>query len=333
MIRVLQIRETPSSKSDGIDANCQGLISLFAKNDVIEMLPTVNYLRHTIPILRQYFLDADQIYKSFDESKPDVIHIHGAYSFTLYVAVRCATKRKIPIVFSPHFHPFWSLRRPLMGKIFFNVITKRVLPYINTIFTINDEDTRVFSKYHQNVVRVPHWAKFDTPNTRPEKNPRMILFVGRLNETNKGFEHLHNLPVGKYEIHCVGKGDIVSRPDIIKHTNITDEDLAKLYQRASLLVVPSRYEAFSYVTLEALANYTPVLISDRVRIADYLKDIKGVEIFKYQDYQDFVAKVESTLGKDVDANAINSLFSPTKIKEKYIAAYQNASSQMRLNQY
>ncbi|MCR4717326.1 MAG: glycosyltransferase, partial [Lachnospiraceae bacterium] len=141
MIRVLQIRETPLSKCAGVDANCQGLIDLFSGDDTIEMLPTIDYTRHTIPILHQYYLDKDEICRSIERLKPNVVHIHGAYSFTLYVAVQCATKYGIPIVFSPHFHPFWALRRPFMGRLFFNVITKSVLHDVNAVFTINNEDT------------------------------------------------------------------------------------------------------------------------------------------------------------------------------------------------
>ncbi len=326
MIRVLQIRETPLTKCAGVDANCQALIELFSDDDTIEMLPTIDYTRHTVPILHQYYLDKQEICKSIEENKPDIIHIHGAYSFTLYVVVQCAKKYGKPIFFSPHFHPFWALRRPLMGKVFFAVITKRILKDVNTVFTINNEDTSIFSKYHNDVKRIPHWSKFKIPDSKPTKNPKMVLFVGRLDESNKGFEHLFHLPESKYEIHCVGNGDVVLRTDMVKHTSISNEDLVKLYQEASLLVVPSRYEAFSYVTLEGLANYTPVVVSDRVRIADYLQGESCINCFRYQDYNDFVEKVEETIGRDVNPMKIADFFSPEQIKKQYKSAYLSASN-------
>ena len=323
MIRVLQIRETPLTKCAGVDANCQALIELFSDDDTIEMLPTIDYTRHTVPILHQYYLDKNEICRSIEELKPNIIHIHGAYSFTLYVAVQCAKKYHIPIVFSPHFHPFWALRRPFMGKVFFHVITKRILKDVNTVFTINNEDTVFFRKYHNNVIRIPHWSKYVTPKYCPEKKKGMILFVGRPNESNKGFEHLFYLPEGKYEIHCVGKGDFAFRQDMACHVNISNEELSQLYQQASLLVVPSRYEAFSYVTLEALANYTPVVLSDRVRIADYLQGESGVSVFKYKDFNDFVLKVNDTIGHIINPEQILSSFSPESIKEEYKFAYKD----------
>lgn len=324
MIKILQIREAPLTKCAGIDANCQGLIELFSGDSDIMMLPTIDYTRHTIPILKQYYLDNKEICKSIEDLNPDLIHVHGAYSFTLFVAVECAKKYGKPIVFSPHYHPIWSLRRPLMGKLFFDLITRRILHNVNTVFTINDEDTAIFKKYHNNVVRIPHWSRFEIPQEKPKKNPKMILFVGRLNESNKGFEHLYHLPEGKYEIHCVGKGDVKLRSDMIKYTNISNDDLVQLYKKASLLVVPSRYEAFSYVTLEALANYTPVVLSERVRIADYLQGESGIGCFKYKDYNEFVTVVDNTIGSDVYPDKISLKFSPEAIKAKYEAAYKLA---------
>ena len=95
-----------------------------------------------------------------------------------------------------------------------------------------------------------------------------------------------------------------------------------LYKEASLLVVPSRYEAFSYVALEALQSNTPVVMSDRVRIADHLNGIKGYTIFHYQDYKGFEQAVNETIGTSVDVKKISQIFSPDVIKEMYISEYK-----------
>lgn len=323
MIKVLQIRETPESKSDGLEANVQGLISLLGHDSCVEMIPTVNYTRHTIPLIYQYYLDKKEIIDSINKYNPDIVHIHGAYSFTLPVAINCAKACNKTIVLSLHFHPFWSLRRPLMGKLFFYLITKNILKKADCVFTINNEDTSIISQYTTNVVKIPHWSKFDNRKKNEiEKKANMILFVGRIDETNKGFEHLLHLPEGLYDIHCVGKGTIPSRKDFHQHINITDDALHRLYREASLLVVPSRYEAFSYVALEALLCNTPVVMSDRVRIADHLNGVCGYSVFKYQDYENFVSTVKKTICMQVEVQKVYNLFSPEVIKEKYISEYK-----------
>lgn len=323
MIRILQIRETPQTKCAGIDSNCQGLIELFKDDDEIEMLPTIDYTRHSDPLIHQYWLDKKEICDSIEHFNPDIVHIHGTFSFTLPIAVNCARKYNKSIVLSPHFHPFYALRRPVMGFLFFHIVTRRVLKKVNIVFNINKEDAAQFRKYHSNVLTIPHWSKFYCQEKEVKKNPQMILFVGRLNESNKGFEHLYHLPEGLYEIHCVGKGNVTLRSDMIQHTNISDEELSDLYLRASLLVVPSRYEAFSYVSIEALMSNTPIVISDRVRIADYLQEIDGVNIFKYKDYDDFTNNVRKTIGLSVNTEKVGEIFNPEIIKQKYKEAYKH----------
>lgn len=323
MIRILQIRETPVTKCAGIDSNCQGLISLFEGDDQIEMLPTVDYTKHKDPFIHQCWLDKKEICDSIKEYNPDIVHVHGSFSFTLPVSVACARKYHKPVVLSGHFHPFYSLKRPLMGKLFFNCITRNVLKKVDLVFTINNEDTKQMSKYHSNVVKIPHWSKFTEKGSMAGKKGNMILFVGRLDESNKGIEHLFHLSENKYEIHCVGRGNVALRDDMIKHTNISDEELAELYKKASLLVVPSRYEAFSYVTIEALMSNTPVVLSDRVRIADHLSGIEGYSVFKYQDYDAFVKAVERTIGSHVDTTKVAEVFNPSLIKHLYKEAYLN----------
>lgn len=321
MIKILQIRETPLTRCAGIDANCQGLISLFEGDDQIEMLPTIDYTRHTDPFIHQYWLDEKEICASIEKYNPDIVHIHGAYSFTLWVAVKCAKKYGKPIAFSGHFHPFYALKRPFMGKLFFNCVTRNVLKKIDLVFTINNEDTAQMIPYNLNVVKLPHWSKFEDGTDKEKKVKNMILFIGRLTESNKGLEHLYHLPEGKYEIHLVGKGDVDLRSDMTKHINISDEELKTLYQKASLLVVPSRYEAFSYVSIEALMSNTPVVMSDRVRIADHLNGISGYSVFKYHDFDGFVKAVEDTIGRQVDTANVEKNFNPALIKQAYKSAY------------
>lgn len=326
MITVLQIRETPFAKFAGVDANVQALIQLFDKDDEINLLPTINYKKHRIPVIKQYFLSPHEIEDSIKRYNPDIIHIHGATTFTLPVAIWVSRKFKKPIALSTHFHPFSTLKRPFMGKLYFHLILKPCLKHVDTVFTINNEDTRILSKYTKHVVKIPHWSKFDRINGPIEKIPNQILFVGRLSGINKGFDHLQYLPKDKYKIILVGSGERELRSDMSHKKNISNDELRKLYLESSLLVVPSRYEAFSYATLEALYCQTPVVLSDRVRISDYLDGVEGVSIFNYGDYDAFVKAVDNTIGNHVNIDVVESTFSPLRIKSIYKAAYKKLSA-------
>lgn len=322
MLKVFQIFSSRFNKYGGIKRHCLDLSSLF-KNDkeiFITLLPdeTVGYL----PFIRKaYFRN---LYNVLKKQNCDVVHIHGFGEFSVIQAIVTAKFLKKTIVYSPHFHPIQYLQHPMLGRIFFHCLLRPVLPLASTIITITESDTIFFKKFHSNVVQIPHYFKGEIAceNVSECKKKNMLLFVGR-NEENKGIDHLYKLPA-KYEVHCVTKGPLL-RKDFIIHSDISDNELNMLYKEAALVVIPSRYEAFSYVALEAFAHGTPVVMSDRVQIADYLKDKCGYSIFKYSDYDSFLDAVEKTINTKVDIEAIMSVFTPSIIKNLYRDAYLQAT--------
>lgn len=322
MLTVLQIRETPETKCGGIDANCQAIYNAFADDKDVKMLPISDYTVKRVSFPRSKYISFSDIYEEIKRIDPDVVHIHGSYTFTFMNAVKAARKCHKKIVYSPHFHPFYSLSRPKMGYLFFYLFTKPFLKYVDAIITINSEDSEWFSKLHSNVVRIPHWSKLKANASNIYvKNPKQILFVGRINDSIKGIEHIYSLPEGKYDIHCVGKGEMQYRSDITQHINISDDDLTKLYTESSLLVIPSRYEAFSYVAVEALSCNTPIVASDRVRITDYFEACPFVSIFKYHDMQGFANAVEKTIGAGVKVEQVKHIFDSNRLKGIYKDIY------------
>ena len=321
-MKVLITRPNPKSKSDGIDVYCNALASMFKDDDSVCVLPIENYGTRNFHLLNGVY-KYRKFYNAVKNINPDIIHINGYTSFTVVQAFLCSIFLGKKIVYTPHWHPFEKLNRPLFGKIFFYVLLYPLIKlFAEKIITLNNEDNTFFASISKNTVQIPHWLKFNLTSTdNIIKNESMILFVGRVSDTNKGVEHLFKLPLNDYEIHMVGYGDIDIRGDMKRHMNIATEKLVELYKQASLLVVPSKYEAFSLVSLEALMCGTPIVISENVRIADYLKGISGVSIFKYGDYPDFISKVQETIGKQVDIESIKNIFDYKKIKNQYKELY------------
>ena len=302
----------------GTDNYCKALYRTFCNDAECRAEAIADY-----PIVKSRLFHYYYKSKPLKEAirKADIVHVNGYTAMGTIQAIRYAKQLKKKVVYTAHWHPFRCLRHPLMGKLFFNLMLK---PFIrkcaDVVVTINNEDTRFFQSFHRNVVQIPHWNDNIRQQSQTEKKKNMILFVGRINDPVKGIEHLYRLPAGKYEVHCVGKGELL-RKDFIQHTDISDEELHQLYQQASLLVVPSKYEAFSYVALEALLNHTPVLMSENVRIADYLHNVEGCNVFAYGDYDAFVKAVEQSIGTNVETDKVREIFNPQIIKEKYKKVY------------
>ena len=312
--KILYIRE---NKPGGTDNYCKALYNLFQGDNELQPLP-VEDITDIHSRLFHYYYKPKALHEAI--SRADIVHINGYTAMGSIEAFLEAKRQHKRIVYTAHWHPFEFLRHPLLAKSFFNILFRHFIKYAHVVTTINNEDTRFFQRIHPQVRQIPHWFKPLPLIGDYQKRKNMILLVGRADNPVKGIEHLYHLPEGQYEVHCVGRGTI-ARKDFIQHIDITDEELATHYAEASLLVIPSKYEAFSYAALEAMTYGTPVLMSERVRIADYLDGVRGYQVFQYGDYDEFVHKVATTIGTPVDTDIVIQRFSPENIKEKYRALY------------
>ena len=322
MIKILLLRNVSPSNFGGIKKHCIDLLSLFKASGEISILPIQDLPQRQVPLIKKTAFKFSTLYKYLKHTDCDIVHIHGFATLDIMQSFLVARWLNKKIVYSPHYHPFEYLEHPLFGKLYFYGCLRFLLRFASSIVTITDNDTAFFQKYHKRVYKIPHQFEplHSTKCVSVEKQKNMILFIGR-NDSNKGIPYLYKLP-SKYEVHLVTKGS-VERKDFIVHSNISNEELSILYSKASLVVIPSRYEAFSYVALEAFAYGTPVVMSDRVMIACYLKDCIGYSVFKYGDTSAFLQAVEKTIGQPVNTDKILSKFARAKIRESYAQMYKS----------
>ncbi|MCQ2094272.1 MAG: glycosyltransferase family 4 protein [Bacteroidaceae bacterium] len=320
MKKILYIRRNPDRKADGTATYCNALFGMFADDADCKALPIENYPTWNIPLLK-YIYKPKHLKEAIKAA--DIIHINGYTAFGTIQALIYSKLQHKEVVYIAHWHPFQFLSHPHLARTVFNVIFKPTIRYCaEKVVTINNEDTAYFSGFCKNVFQIRHWlTPTETTVGNTEKQTDMILFVGRIDDPVKNFQILWNLPFGKFDIHCVGRGETILRADMTQHTNISEEELTELYRKASLVVIPSKYEAFSYVALEAMSNGTPIVMSDRVRIADYLENQPGYSVFRFNDTEDFINKVNQTIGSKVDTEAINCIFSIDSIKDIYKKMY------------
>ena len=318
MIKILQIRQ---NMKGGTDNYCRGLQRMLSHDDDCMVLPVTDIPQQPSRLFHYSYRDSDL--EPFI-AEADIVHVNGYTAQGTIDAMRLAHRMGKKVVYTAHFHPFCFLRHPLPGRLFFYLKMRPAIQrYADVVTTINNEDTRFFRTLHKRVEQIPHWNDYkEEAHHVADRHPRMVLFVGRIDDHVKGFLQLAALPENSYDIHCVGSGNQpFSRADITRHINISVNELQQLYQQASVLVVPSKYEAFSFVALEAMVQGTPVVMSDRVRIADYLAGLRGYSIYQYGDSADFVRKVAQTIGSSVDVTAVRQRFDPQRIIGQYKRLY------------
>lgn len=200
----------------------------------------------------------------------DIIHTHDPAS--LHAAVKIKKKYDIPVVSTFHGHP--SSRHIEDVK------------NVDAVLPVSKELKSSFEKYGiKNIYDIPggvELSHFKPLNSEKCKealglNGTVILFVGRLIPT----KNLHNLlhafekvqsMMEDAKLLIVGdgalKGDLVNtaqrlglNEDVIFTGAISYEKLPTYYNAADVFVLPSIFESFSLVSLEAAACGLPAVIS------------------------------------------------------------------------
>ncbi|MEI8185387.1 MAG: glycosyltransferase [Chlorobiaceae bacterium] len=221
--------------------------------------------------------------QSIRRFRPDVIHVHGrAPALLSYLSGR------IPDWFTLHNTHFTD-----QVSFIDTGIIRRFLSPMGKLFFVLDEEARIYLQKSMGVdkgkieviingVDCDHYRE---PNTEERKLARerfeieddktLVLFVGRLHPSKQpeavvaaakairdaGRHNIRFAIVGDGELeeqvrHDIGIADI---QDICKVYNWMDP--LEAYFAADLLVMPSLYEGFGLVALEALATGVPVLRS------------------------------------------------------------------------
>lgn len=191
------------------------------------------------------------------------------------------------------------------------------------------------------------WSPQNTGNSRVrfnfDINKKQILFIGQnlINDPNKGWDLLQEVlntlfKTGEIEFELVVVGHsgqlITNCPYTIHSLGEISEDeiLVELYSAVDLLVVPSRFEAFSQVTLEAQSCGLPVVGFNIGGIPDILIHKKTGWISAAFDLIDFyegmrwIFKEEwraKKLGSSGRKNVIEK-FSSEKVAQQYYELYQ-----------
>jgi len=225
----------------------------------------------------------------------DVVHVHvPAFSFLRAVA----GKIKQPLVVTYHCdvtvsEKYFGMPVPRwMVPVYegsSNVYARVLLPKADAIYNTTEtyaETSPVMKTLPHRVIPIGIFhEKIDEAQkknhlTPDKKNPRQILFLGRL-AGNKGCDYLvrampmilNRFPDAKLIICGDGEEkshilDLVTQfgigPSITFLGTATFDKLVELYYTSLVYVFPSinRLEAFGIVQLEAMANYTAVVASD-----------------------------------------------------------------------
>lgn len=271
---------------------------------------------HTIPLHLCHYSFMPALPIKVILKKIDIIHGHALMTFPSDAGALISRIKKIPFVFTPYFADLgppslmgWIYRQTL-GRIVFDADTvvcvseyEREIIYKNGFKTKHIEvvypgvDIEEFQNCNYNI--------FDRYGL---SNNKIILFVGRL-EPIKGVDVLirampiilKEIPEARLFIIGPDFGQKKNLEDIAEKLNIGDKiifagslnrrELISAFLNADIFCLPSRFEAFGIVLVEAMAAKIPVVASDCSAIPYVIKDGLNGLLFEPGNHKQLSSKV------------------------------------------
>ena len=301
----------------------------------------------------QFFFEAG---KFLDEQKPDLLHINGIWELPNVVIQKCAQKRNIPVIISPHgmLEP-WILKKNRMKKKLALFVYQK-----HSVISATSLHATAYSEYN-NIRKLGIGTSMKiiengihTENAEKKKSwkkTKTLLFLSRI-DPKKGIENLidalaickHELK--EYKVIIAGEGE----PDYIASLKkralsnnlghqieftggVYGKTKWDLFKKADVFILPTHSENFGIVVAEALACGTPVITTKGAPWSD-LSEYKcgwwidiGVNPLSHA-LLDFARKTEKELeqmGRTGHA-MVRSKYSADGMGRKMIRFYQSVLS-------
>jgi glycosyltransferase involved in cell wall biosynthesis len=291
----------------------------------------------------KYFLKAMiEIKQYIDQINPDIIHVHSTFAGLFTRSLLFIFKKKAKIVYCSH---GWSflMETTKIKKLLFSKIEKILSYRTDLIINISDfelhESIKVGLPKKKSVV-IHNGVK--PPNVNNDISLKIdnkkinLLFIGRFDK-QKGLDILLNIfkDINLPNVHLYIIGDSVLSKEsyVTNFANLTNigwvdnNNIDSYYTLFDAVIIPSRWEGFGLVAVEAMRNKKAVIASNRGALPELIKNNVNGYIFDINQKEQLVNILKSLkketltqLGREgyrIYKNEFNSDVMNKKIVEVY----------------
>ncbi|MDR2473146.1 MAG: glycosyltransferase [Tannerella sp.] len=281
-----------------------------------------------MPPVKEFELPA--AYGDYTFGVPNFVELHNLFLENGYDRIICSTegimgmfglylKHAYTVEATFYMHTDWLMfaRKALGIEGHYLNRIRRMLRWFykqfDGVFVLNSDQKKWFSSNQMNlnpdkIFQTTHWVNeifkpvaadkktlFGIENNRP-----VLLYVGRVSkekgvlEVSQIYRRIkHKIP--DLQLVVVGKGPALQQmkdenPDAFFPDWIAREKLPAIYSSADLLLLPSRFDTFSIVVLEALSCGLPVIAYNTKGPKDIIRD--GMDGFLVNTQPEMQARVE-----------------------------------------
>ena len=300
----------------------------FIKKEMPSEVNGINVTRHkayTVSGEAHYVL-APGMVQSFLSKKADIIHTHSYGYFQNHAGWIRERFLSTPWVITPHFHPSWSMwggaKRKTLREFYDTVIGKGTMESADLITCVSKHERDMLVSEigisEDNIKIIYNGINWNDWKILPDKNifrkqypdisDKFVLFAGRL-ATNKGLSDLISAMdlVNQKSVDLVITGADMglgkqlekeaSEKGVRMHRlgHIDDETYRSVLAAAEMLVLPSEYEAFGIVLLEAAAAETAVIGTNVGGIPEAMSPGNNGLIVEYNDVDNLSKSIATLL--------------------------------------
>ncbi|NJD54593.1 MAG: glycosyltransferase family 4 protein [Candidatus Methanoperedens sp.] len=343
----------------GHEVYVTGLFDGFKDNESIAIVDGIQFINIGTPHLKDKsghhimstigtLLYSKAVTKKIKQINPDVISLNERFSAYF------SSNLNIPKTFTTHnpdgmaFYKDFAIESNRLNYVFFDVkrrIEEKVMSRSDTIIAL----TNSIRDYLQecgftNTCIIPNAVDAKKYTNRGDEN--FILFAGRLDKV-KGIQYLieaFSELINDFDsdLLIVGSGpDEMRLKKIVKSKNMADRvhfipmvgknELRGFLSKCSVFVLPSLFESFGIVMIEAMASGKPVIASDIPGPRDVIKHEYDGFLFKRENVGElkkylYLCLSDEKLRRKIGTNGrktIEGRYTFDKIANQYLKVYGN----------
>ncbi len=246
------------------------------------------------------------------QDRLDIVHLHSGPGGLLLFR-----RPNAPTVITAH-HTYWQQYHYITSQRWKAVLywlEKRSYAFADRIICVSQDTKSILVNHYQVnekiITVIPNGVTTDAPGIHhsDRKSGKHLLFVGRI-DRRKGVDFLIEAfrIIAKQDpdiiLHVAGDGkdrrmlERNCREDglrVVFHGRVSDAELEKLYEDTCIQVVPSIFEGFGIVVLEAMARRIPVIATNVDGIRCIIDNgVNGI-LVNYGDRQAMAERILSLL--------------------------------------
>ncbi|QAY67213.1 glycosyltransferase [Paenibacillus protaetiae] len=246
------------------------------------------------------------------ELQPDIIHVHGTFAGFFLRTLFFMRRQRPPVIYCSHGWAFLMDTKPWKKRIY-AAAEKLLARRTDYIIHISDYEFQMATRYGlpsgKSVVVYNGVSDSPAAGAEPFEVPEgriNLLFIGRF-DRQKGFELLLDVfRTNRFpNVHLYLVGDTVLKesaepvqlPDqVTKIGWVNNAEIGRYVQACDAVVVPSRWEGFGIVAIEALRGGKPVIASRRGALPEIIQHGVNGYLFDF-DQPEQLARLIRSLDK------------------------------------